>query len=262
MINKNLKGQVTIFIIIGVIIVGIALLFIFFRSDLPSSMGGSSKKTNSPSFLTICLEDKIKEAEKNIAIQGGTSEPELYKTFKFEQEGIYKDISYLCYNKNYYYPCINQEPMLMQHVEGQMKDYISQEVEECFTELGKSLENQWEVVDSRYRNFDLRLDPNKIEIDINAEISLTNHGETTKQNEFKISFPSKLYGLIDLAQEVVNQEARFCHFEYVGYMLLYPEWSIDKHRTSDSSIIYTLKHEDSSTKFRFAIRGCVIPPGF
>jgi hypothetical protein len=43
-------------------------------------------------------------------------------------------------------------------------------------------------------------------------------------------------------------------------MLLYPSWEIDKFRTSDSIIIYTVKNKDDENKFRFAIRGCVIRP--
>ena len=65
-----------------------------------------------------------------------------------------------------------------------------------------------------------------------------------------------------MAHEIVSQESQFCYFEYLGYMLLYPEYKIDKFRTSDETIIYTIDHKDSKEMFRFAVRGCVIPPGF
>ena len=45
-------------------------------------------------------------------------------------------------------------------------------------------------------------------------------------------------------------------------MLLYPEFNIDKIRTSDLITIYSVEKKESGEKFRFAVRSCVIPPGF
>jgi hypothetical protein len=78
----------------------------------------------------------------------------------------------------------------------------------------------------------------------------------------KIIYSSNFYDLALVAQEIVSQEARFCNFEHLGYMLLYPDFEIDKFRTGDSDTIYTLTHRESGERFRFAVRGCVIPAGF
>ena len=102
--------------------------------------------------------------------------------------------------------------------------------------------------------------PRKIIIKINANMTLTKTEESLRYENFTIITASKFYDLAILAQEIVSQESSFCYFELLGFMLLYPEFDIDRLRTSDSTIIYTLKHEDSKEKFRFAIRGCVIPP--
>jgi hypothetical protein len=45
-------------------------------------------------------------------------------------------------------------------------------------------------------------------------------------------------------------------------MMLYPEFEIEKFRTGESTTIYTIKQRKTGERFRFAIRSCVIPPGF
>jgi len=60
----------------------------------------------------------------------------------------------------------------------------------------------------------------------------------------------------------VSQEARFCNFEQQGFTLLYPEFEIDKFRTGEGSIIYTVQHKKTGEVFKFAVIGCVIPPGY
>ena len=70
---------------------------------------------------------------------------------------------------------------------------------------------------------------------------------------------SKLYGISSLVQEIVNQEAEFCYAEDLGISLTFPEFKIDK-LTTGETLIYSIEHEDSKEKFRFALRTCVIPP--
>lgn len=259
---KNIKGQVTIFIIIGILLIGIIVLFFMLKEDvnLPD-IGGAKTTTNPSAFLDSCLKDKIRESINLIGRKGGDINPELYIPFKFEGESGFTQISYLCYNQNYYQSCINQQPLLIKHVEEEIHDYISDDIEDCFTQLGSSLENQGYVVNSNYRNFEIELVPKKITAKINAEIILTKSGETSKQTDFKVILPTKLFELAGLAQEITNQQAKYCSFNELGYMLAYPEWSIKEFTAWDSTVIYTLEHEKTKEQFRFAVRGCVIPSG-
>jgi len=260
-LTRNHRGQVTIFIIIAVVIVSVVALFFLFRSGVKVPGIGIGKETSPSSFLESCMEDKIKETIEIISSQGGYINNPLNKTFKFANENVFTDISYLCYTQNYYVSCINQEPMLIAHLKNEIKNYISEDVKDCFDGLTSSLDKQGYAVNVEYKGFEVELINEKIVINMDAELTLTKSGETTKQEDFKIITPSKFYDLALVVQEIVSQEAEFCNFEYVGYMLLYPQWDIDKFRTSDSTIIYTVEHKDSKEKFRFAIRGCVIRPG-
>lgn len=253
------RGQVTIFIIIGIILIGSTGLVILWKSGILPNFSGS-KEINPNLFISMCLEEKVKDTLEIISLQGGYIENKLNKTFQFDNE-IARDISYLCYNQNYYLPCINQEPMLIQHLKKEIKNKIAEDVENCFDELKLSLEKQRYEVESEYNGFEIDLAQKKIIINIDGKMIISKSGETSINKNFDFIIPSRFYDLAIVVQEIVSQEARFCNFEYLGFMLAYPNFEIDRFKTGDSTIIYTIQHRDSLEKFRFAVRGCVIPPG-
>ena len=251
----NKRGQVTIFIIIAILIVAAIALFFLFRQDIILLPGGGADKNPKASFQN-CIEDELREASDLISSQGGYVNPVLYK------ELDNKKISYLCYNSNYYESCINQEPMLIQHIKEEIKNQISEKVESCFKSYESGLKNAGYSMYVAYRDFDVQLVPNKILIDVDAEITTERNGETSTEEGFVVMFLSKIYDLAIVAQEITSQEARFCNFEQLGYMLLYPQFEIDKFRTGDGDTIYTIQDRKTEEKFKFAVRSCVIPPGF
>jgi len=262
---KSKRAQVTIFIIMGVLIISIAVLFFIFKSGV-IPYGGGGREINPDSFLKSCMEEKIKETIKTISIQGGNMNPVFYKRFKFTDEDVFVNISYLCYNQNYYLPCINQEPMLIQHLKDEIKNEIQTEIENCFTELGKSLDEQGYTVDAVYNGFEVKLLPKKIVIEIAGELTLTKAEEPLRYENFTITLTSRLYDLTAVTYYIISQEAKPCgvvpNFDALDFMSLHPEFSIDMVLASDSVKIYIIKHQDDENKFIFALRGCVIPSGY
>lgn len=255
------RGQVTIFIIVAIIIVSGISLFFLFRSGVIPKIGGPAREITPAPFLDTCLEDKIAEGVEQIGLRGGDLDASLHINFMFEEEGIYRNITYLCYTSNAYVPCTNQEPVLIQHLKDEIENYISEEVEFCFNEFASSLEDRGYDVYAQYDGFDIELVPGRIIAEIYGEISSTKAGETSKQEDFRVITNSKFYDISLVVHEIVSQEARFCNFDLNGYMLFYPKFWIDEFRTGDSTQIYTVTYIDTQEKFRFAIRGCVIPPG-
>ena len=152
--------------------------------------------------------------------------------------------------------------MLIQHLKEEVKDNIDTKVRNCFNQFKTNLEKAGYSVDTIYRNFSVQLVPEKIIIDIDAEITTTRNEQTSSQKDFVIIFPSRIYELSVVVQEITSQEARFCNFEQLGYMILYPQFNIDKFRTGDGDTIYDVEDRKTKEKFKFAIRGCVMPPGF
>jgi len=257
----NKRGQITIFIIVGIIVIGAIGVFLIFGTDIGERIGISGE-TNPESFLDSCLKDKVKQGIEIISRQGGSLSNPVNKSFLFKDETYPTDISYLCYNQNDYLPCVNQEPMLFQHLEDEIKDYISDEVTSCFNDLGTSLGRQGYSVQKKIRSFEIKLQSKRVVIETDSEITLTKAGETSKQEDFTIFVGSRLYEITEVVVEIVNKEATRCEFNYVFFMMNNPEFDIHKFKTADSTEIYVIKHEDTNERFNLAIRGCVIPPGF
>jgi len=255
------KGQVTIFIIAGILVVAAIVVFFFLRQGIIPGIGEKPEE-NPGSFLEVCIEDKLIKGVEKISSQGGYLENSLNRTFKFSNEKVFTDISYLCYQNNYYLSCINQEPMLIQHLKAEVKDYVLDDVRKCFDNLVSSLDRRGYVVDATYNGFEVEFTTKKIIIDVDGGIVLTKSGEVTRQEEIEMVIPTMFYDLAVVVQEIVSQEARFCNFETQGFMAFYPKFDIRRFKTGDGTVIYTVQHKDTKEEFKFAVRGCVIPPGF
>ena len=267
--KRGKRAQVTIFITIGIILVVAVSLFLIIRSGIVSNIGG--KKETSPNiFLLTCLEGKIKEGIEKLSLQGGDidNSGKISIDFLFKEEGISRNISYLCYNQNYYGPqcfscsaCVAQEPLLIQHIKNELHDYISDEVDFCMNEMKESLEKQGFETRLSYTGFNVEVIPKKVSVNIEGDLNLENAEESSTQKNFRVAIASMIYDLASVSHEIADQEARYCNFENAGYMILYPEWKIDIKKVEGTKI-YSVKHVLSKEKFRFAIRSCVFPYGF
>jgi hypothetical protein len=252
------KGQVTIFIVVAIILIITVITFFLFRLNVIPEIGGSSGEDPNK-FFSTCIESEIEDVLQLILENGGYISPENHLLYNN------KTIAYLCYNKNYYQSCINQEPVYIKHLESEIKSYVSDEIRNCFDELAINLEKKGYVVNAKYNGFEVNVVPKKIIIDINAQTTLTKSGETNRQDDFSVVKPSGLFEIANVAREIINQESKYCSFEYLGYMLFYPQYSIDKKAVGQgatASKIYTVENEKTREKLNFAVRGCEIPPGF
>lgn len=198
MMKLNKKAQVTIFVILGLLIVTMILAFLSMKKNEGPGTGGKTEQ-NIQGFFQSCLEEKVQQTVHTISEQGGYISNQLNKTFKFEGETDFHDISYLCYTHNYYTNCINQEPMLIQHLKKEIKNNIAEDVSRCFAEAAANLERKGEVVEARYSGFDVELTPRKIIINVSGEIISTKSGETTIHKDIRGIFLSRLYELAIVA---------------------------------------------------------------
>jgi hypothetical protein len=258
-IKINKKAQISLFIIIAILLVAGIILFLLIKDvDIPFGPRGEK---NPNSFLESCLEDKIRNSSELISQQGGYIQPTFYKDFSFSEEDFVRKISYLCYNSNKYLPCINLEPLLIQHLKEEISNEISDDVEICFDSLVESLEEEGYSVNSEYNGFKVNFREGKIIIDVNGKLILIKNEESEKKENFTAIFSSNLYDIAIVVQEIISQEAKYCNFDALGYMLLHPVFKISKIKTSDLERIYIVESRDTKEKFIFVVRSCVIPPG-
>lgn len=248
------KGQVTIFVIIGLLIVG--AIIIFFAFARPEIRTGLEQEFNPESFIDRCVRESVRDKIAIMLPQGGFLDPRDYKIYDDEK------VAYICKNVNYYESCVNQYPRYLDSIKHELESGINDDVESCLISLEDELESRNYNVESGEFTVNATLKPGFVEITVYRDMQLSREEEARSFEHFTSVINSNLYDLAYVANEIVRQEAKYCYFEYVGFNLLYSDYDIRKNALSDSTKIYTIIHKNSGDKMNIAIRGCAIPAGF
>jgi hypothetical protein len=252
-IKMNSKGQVTIFIIIALIL--IVLIAIFFLVRNPPQMQVYDEN-NPQAYIEACTKDAVKEAVGILSPQGG----DLVPKGSIKYNGI--DITYLCYNTVFYKPCINQRPLLVEHLENEITDYITPKVADCFKLLQSNLEKRYDSIETSDMKLTVRLYPKQIAVDIDKKFKMTRGNNIREFDHFKMNMIHPLYDFAEIAMKIVNQETKYCYFDVLGFMILYPSYDVTNSITGDADSIYTIKERATNQQFMFATKSCKLPAGY
>jgi len=248
---KNRGAQITIFVIVGFLIVLLVILAFVFRQTIqtesPSDLGPRE-------FIRGCVEDSVEESVLKILDGGGKIIPD--KTI-FYQGAEY---NYLCYQGDYYLSCYNLYPDLTGIVEEEIYLDTKDSVQKCFDLMREDFEDRNYDVDGGASDYSIKLLPGKIRINLKKDISISKGETSMRFNNFDSEVLSPLNELVGIAREIVNDEAAYCNFEYVGYMILHPEYDLMRTSYKDSRI-YNVKDRNSGYDFKFAVRSCAFPAG-
>jgi hypothetical protein len=250
---KNKKGQIAIWVILALVLAGgIILFFTLERGPVP---GAGAVAFSPEQYIEKCTGDAVNEAVDLLLPHGGFLEPRNFK--------VYNDtnISYLCLHSGYFRPCTNQHPMLVNEIETGIKTYIAPRIESCFGNLKNEIEKRDSVIELGATSFNVSMAPGKVFVNIAKNVKITEKETTRTFEKFDVEVANPIYDLTNVALDIVNSEAKYCTFLYVGYMLSYPRWDVRIFVMSDSTKIYTIKDKESGKKMNIAIRGCAMPPG-
>lgn len=248
-INKG--GQVTIFIILAMIIIVILAILFLLRTPIKTQV---IDEDNPQAYIESCTREAVEEALDILSPQGGDIKPKGSVLYN----GI--SITHLCYTEDFYRTCINQRPLLPEHIENEITNYITPIVKGCFQNMENYLERRYEV-EVGEMNLTTRIYPDNLVVEIEKKIKLTREDKIRKYENFRMNMITPIYNFAKIATEITNQEAQFCHFEELGFMILYPRWDVQSTITGDSHTIYLIKERTTNQKFQFATKSCVLPAG-
>lgn len=248
--NKNRKAQITIFIIIALLII-VAALIIFLIWKGPTA---PTTTADPQAYIENCIKENSQQAITTLSKQGGDLEPELNLTY------MGQDYTYLCYNQGLYNPCINQKPMLIEHLQEEISKYTEPKVKECFQSLKTELEDKGYEISMAGMSIETELQTKMAVVTVNRKFTMSRRGETKEFENFQAKIPSPLYELAEIAMEITNQEAQYCNFENLGFMIIYPQYDIRKDNY-EGNLIYTITDLETQQSFKFAVRTCVLPAG-
>lgn len=251
--NMNRRGQVTIFIILGLILVVIiVMLFLLIRGpDVEIS-----DEENPQAFIDTCTSEAVEEVVEILLKNAGDLEPKNSVLY------LDKEITYLCYTNKNLEKCVAEETVLIMHMETEITNYIKPRIENCFNKLKGDFEGRYDI-EIGEMELTTQLQPTKVVVNIDRDFKMVRGDNIRQFDNFKINLLSPIYDLGEIAIKIIDSKAKSCEFDYINHMILYPKYDIlfEKTNGEDDVEIYTIIDLTTQKQFKFATRGCVIPPG-
>lgn len=248
------RGQVTIFIIIALAIVGLILfLFVFKGGPTLFKTGEISPNT----FLKDCMEPDLRKAVDMLGKNGSYEKPEGNVMYKGEP---YK---YLCFTAEYYKTCTIQQPFIKNNFEKELARILKPKAQQCAQNLITEYKNRgYSVLSQKTPEVNISITPSSVRAEFFVNLALTKSGVTQKIEKFQADLDSEMYNLLFIANSIVDFEATFGDSEITAYMQYYPDLRIDKIKRDDGSKIYILSNVVTKEVFRFASRSLAWPAGY
>jgi len=246
------KGQVTIFIIVGIVIV-VAVLGLFFLMRDEGEVLGPSDLGPRDSVVS-CVRDAVEDSVDKMMRNGG----EILASQAISYEG--EEWNYLCYQADYYQGCYNIHPMLELQIEREVAKDTGVAVQTCFNAMREDFESRGLEVSEGDTEYVIDLLPGIVKVDLKKNIVVSGESGSSSFEDFGFEIISPIYDLVRVSREIVNGESQFCNFEYNGYMLLYPKYDIRRVDYRDSKM-YRVIDRWSGDEFKFAVRSCAFAPG-
>ena len=251
-IHMGRKAQVTIFIILAlIVVVGFIVLFLLFNPPEVRVVD----QDNPQGFIESCTREATEEAISILSKQGGDINPRGSVSYEGEE------ITYLCYNERFYESCVNQRPLLVEHIQDEITDHITPIVADCFFDLRKELETRYDIEESEMI-IETQLNSGQISVKIDKNFKTIRRDEVRDYNNFRMNLVHPMYQFAKISTEIVNQEISFCNFDELGHNILHQQYDIQKFITGRSDIIYSIKDLETEESFVFALRSCTLPAGF
>ena len=252
---ESKRAQIAIFVIIGLIIV-VGIVFVFLLVKQPFTK--FSPVENPTGYIDNCIKEPTLEAIEQISMHGGYIQAEE-PSILYENE----EVAYLCYTTDNEKLCTAIEPMLIEKIEDEIKEYITQPLEGCF----KSLEQGLKLYNpqSSATQFEVEIMPKQILIEIDKDISYTKDEQTQKIDVFDVAIPSPMYEFTRITNNIINEEVdcncgtETCNADVFTVAKTH-DFEVERFVTGGNEKIYNLREIVTGDEFKFAIRNCVRLP--
>gem|GEM_PF-2548262 len=233
------RGQVTIFVLLGLVVVSIIVILLMFQTNFfeQEIKGEEAERILEPQLNPIkervmdCVEASAKRGELLIAKQGGYLDPPYYVTL-----GDY-EVSYGCYLSEGVY--MTTLP-LMSKVEEELAEYMAlpetlNELDVCmnldeFSSEGFEVEGD---IQELRTEFDVSF--SEITLKILFPLTISKESYATTLDNYIVQYPSGLGKAHSVASSIVNDECQNIEFDIDSYIRVHdPLATIARQRENDA----------------------------
>lgn len=248
------KGQTTLFIILGIVIVMIVALFFYLRSQLiigPVNVEDlRSEMENVKEYVSECVEEISEEPIIMIGKQGGYLNPTSYRMYNDSR------VSYLCYNIKNKDTCYNKM-LQLKDIEEQLTQKIQYDIKKCNVRKFQSSLKGYNVLATKEPKVDVVIGKESVVVEVDYPIILRSKKTETevKIDKFVANLKYPLGELYEVSQTIIDTETQFGDFDPLIYMLAKKGlYKVYKHRPYPDKI-YILKTDDNEYIFQFFVQG-------
>jgi len=244
------RGQLAVTIIVAIVIVAVVLVvFLFPRLNILTT------EVNPSAFLSDCIGPDVEDVMDSIVLQGGYSEPDNYVLYEGNK------IQYLCYTAGDFEPCVVQQPLLVSHIENEIKNYVQPRARQCVEDLRKRYERSGYDVQTTPGEIEVNIVPGSIGVEFLSPMTVSKEN-TQRFEKFAVSLDSEIYDLLLIAVSIIDFESSIGASETTLYIGYYPDLRIDKIRRADEGTVYKLSNVVTKDEFTFATRSLNWPAGY
>ncbi len=185
------RSQVTIFIILALIIV-VVILIIFLLKLKGTNIMQVIDENNPQGSIETCTKQAVEDGLERITANGGDINPGFSVQYKNE------NWVYICYSGEYYKQCSYQRPLLVEHIQRELVQYITPKIEDCFQKLKMKIGQSSTVIDSPGIKVSVNLFPKHVGIKIEKDFRITRGDSTVSFDKFNIVILHPIYDLLTL----------------------------------------------------------------
>ncbi|MFC1741280.1 hypothetical protein ACFL3V_01970 [Nanoarchaeota archaeon] len=259
-IHTGKKAQLTIFIILGIVILGTALVtlyFIYFDKEdvLSQEIGEAIEEAPAEvkpidTFIRSCITQVAEEGIYKAGQHGGyidmLDEDISGREFNIdlfdptEADGVtflMDESTHVAYwwhmaTKNNCWNCLlsDQNSPSLENIELQMERYISRELERCLDDFRGFEKQGFEVEEKAEPKVDVKIAKEDISIFANYPVNITMDSRTTELDRFYVKIPLKFIEFYELARAITAAEVEENFLEEIIIYLLSSYSSSDSNR--------------------------------
>lgn len=222
----NKRGQATIFIILGLIILAVLIILFLLKGSLPLLIVSPEAMDNQMNIIDEhiqeCLNDAGETAMWKIAKQGGYLYPADFTSRQYFDGTESNKVSYLCYNIKDQQTCRNRM-LTKKDIEEQLTKEILLNAEECIKNFPINLRLTARTPEEPQLQTIVGQDSTILSL--NYPITLIHKELKSEQETFTTSIQLPLGRLYDSSQAIVNSEALVGNFETLVYSIKKTEYT-------------------------------------
>lgn len=244
---KQKRGQVTIFIVLGLILLLSAGIFLYYASESAEEIEEIPETIDARSlteYTEACLEAVGEEVITKVALQGGMYEPVYYKIYKNTS------IEYWCYGEGTQ-QCVNAV-MSTEEIADQILYGIREEIQSCLN--FQTFEQQGYTITKGIFEGAATIIDDAVEVQITYPLKVVKDKETTTVENFDAKIAVPLGELESIARMIINKESTEGSFDTTSYMINHTSVQITRAKSYPATI-YKIQKQGSSFALQIAVQG-------